>query len=712
MATLQKIRSKGPLLVIVIGLALFAFIAGDAWKVLQPHQTQDVGIINGDALSAQEYQQMVEEYTDVIKFTNGLSTLTDEQNNQIKDEVWQNYVNSKLIEHEAEKLGLTVSNAELQAIIDAGTHPMLQQTPFRSSITGAFDKDMLKKFLVDYANMVKSGVASPYLEYYQSLYHFWSFLEKNLMQGRLVEKYQALLTHSMITNPVEAQASFDARVNQSDLWLAAIPYSAVADSTITITRSEMEKLYNKNKEQYRQYTEARNIKYIDVQVTASPADRAAIQSDVDAAAEQLQAPVDDYTTFIRDSGSETPYVDLFYTTKALPTDVVARLDSVTLGQVCPPYYNAADNTINTFRILERAQMPDSIQFRQIQVVAETTERTAALADSIFQALKGGADFAEMAMRYGQTGELSWVSSANYEGAQLDVDNLSYIKALTTTAPNVLTNLPLSQAHLILQVTARKAIETKYKVAIVKREVTFSKETYSKAYNDFSQFIAANPTLEDLNANAEDEGYRLLDRADLYSSEHGIGSIRGTKEALRWVFSAKPGQVSGLYECGDSDHLLVVALTDIVKEGYRPMSLVSDQLQVELLRDKKAEKLMAEVKAAGVTTIQQYKGMTGAVSDSVKYVTFSAPAFVPSLRSSEPMVSAYASVAQTGNVSQPIKGYGGLLLMQQYATEKSSETYDQAAEEARLSQTHATQAGQFVNDLYLKGKVTDNRYLFF
>ena len=43
MATLQNIRSKGPLLVIVIGLALFAFIAGDAWKVMQPHQAHDVG---------------------------------------------------------------------------------------------------------------------------------------------------------------------------------------------------------------------------------------------------------------------------------------------------------------------------------------------------------------------------------------------------------------------------------------------------------------------------------------------------------------------------------------------------------------------------------------------------------------------------------------------------------------------------------------------
>ncbi len=163
MATLQNIRSKGPLLVIVIGLALFAFIAGDAWKVLQPHQSQDVGEVNGETISAQDFQALVEEYTEVIKFSSGNSALSDEQTNRIKDEVWRTYVNNKLIEKEAKKLGLSVSKAEVQAIIDAGVHPMLQQTPFRNPQTGAFDKDMLKKFL---AYIIHSGFISGYQNRY------------------------------------------------------------------------------------------------------------------------------------------------------------------------------------------------------------------------------------------------------------------------------------------------------------------------------------------------------------------------------------------------------------------------------------------------------------------------------------------------------------------------------------------------------------------
>ena len=149
MATLQKIRSKGPLLLIVIGLALFAFIAGDAWKVLQPHQgNQNVGEVDGEALSAQDYQKMVDEFSEVIKLTNGINSLTEDQLTNIKDQVWNTYVTNQLIANEAEKLGLTVTDKELQSVIDEVTNHLLIQTPFRNPQTGAFDKDMLKNFFV------------------------------------------------------------------------------------------------------------------------------------------------------------------------------------------------------------------------------------------------------------------------------------------------------------------------------------------------------------------------------------------------------------------------------------------------------------------------------------------------------------------------------------------------------------------------------------
>ena len=116
MATLQKIRSKGPLLVIIIGLALFAFVAGDAWKALQPHTgKQDVGEINGEKISAQDYQKLVDEYTEVYKFSRQTNAVSDTELSQIKDEVWSTLISSKILEKEAAKLGLQVTDAEMKA---------------------------------------------------------------------------------------------------------------------------------------------------------------------------------------------------------------------------------------------------------------------------------------------------------------------------------------------------------------------------------------------------------------------------------------------------------------------------------------------------------------------------------------------------------------------------------------------------------------------
>ena len=712
MATLQTIRSKGPLLVVVIGLALFAFIAGDAWKILQPHQgKQDVGEVNGETLSVQDYQKMVDELSEVIKLTNGLNSLTDDQLTNVKDQVWQSYVNNQLIAAEAKKLGLTVTDAEIQAIIEAGTHPLLAQTPFRNPQTGMFDKDMLKKFLVDYANLGKSQMPAQYIEYYQKMGAFWQFIEKTLKQSTLAEKYQNLISKSLISNPVSAEDAFKARTQQSDMLLAAVPYTSISDSTVQVSDSEIKALYNEKKEQFKQLIETRDIRYIDVHVVPSDADRQAVLKEVTDYTNQLASTSSDYAAFVRSSGSAVNFSDVPVSKNVLPADVAARLDSASVNDAYGPYYSQNDDSYNAFKIIAKVNAPDSIEFRQIQVYAETEEKSATLADSIYNALKGGAKFEEVAKIYGQTGEANWISSRSWEGAELDAENSKYINTLISQPVNELANLHIGQAHLILQVTAKKSMQPKYKVAIVKRPVEFSKETYNNAYNKFSQFVAQNTTLEDLEKNAEESGYSLIPRADLSSAEHYVGGVKSTREALKWIFAAKPGEVSPLYECGENDHMMVVALTKVNEAGYRNINSVADMLRAEIRRDKKAEQIMASMK--GMNSLAQVKEMKDAVSDTVKHVTFAAPAYISITRQSEQAISAASEKTDVKQTSAPIKGNAGVYMIQVYNKENGSEKFDTKKEENTLSNMAVRiVSNQFISDLYQRANVVDQRYLFF
>jgi peptidyl-prolyl cis-trans isomerase D len=180
--------------------------------------------------------------------------------------------------------------------------------------------------------------------------------------------------------------------------------------------------------------------------------------------------------------------------------------------------------------------------------------------------------------------------------------------------------------------------------------------------------------------------------------------------VKWVFDAKPGEVSPLYECGENDHLLVVALEAINPAGYVNINKVSDMLRSEVLRNKKAEQIMGQMK--GFNSLAQVKGMKDAISDTVKHVTFNAPAFISVTRASEPAISAYASKTELNKVSAPIKGNAGVYMIQVYNQEKSAEKFDAKKEETALSNMAARYAGQCIYELRDKAEIVDQRYLFF
>lgn len=716
MAALQKIRSKGPLLVIIIGLALFAFIAEEAMRSIQTASSeskQRVGEIYKEKLSVQDFQNMVDEYAEVVKFTNGMGSLNDEQMTQLRDQVWNTYVNNKLIEHEAELLGLTVTDAEVQSIINSGKSPLLMQTPFRNEKTGAFDVNVLKKFLTDYEGIKSQTTQMPaeYIEYYTKLYNLWTFIEKTIREETLISKYQTLLSKSLLSNKIVNQAAFNDRNNESNILLAALPYTLINDKDIKVDDADLKAKYEEMKESFKQIAETRDIKYIDVEVQASAADKAALDKEMQEAYNKLTQG-GDFAKIVRESGSTISYSELPVSKNALPRDIANEIDSMSAGQTKAPYYFAGDNTMNTIKLISKVSAPDSIQFQQIQVSGADAAVVKHTADSIMTALNQGAPFDSIAKKYGQNADKTWMTSRQYEGATMDLENMNFIKTLNKISVNGVEKIDFTQGSIIVKVTDRRAMIDKYDIAVVKRPVEFSKETYTKAYNDFSHFIASNATLKDIEANALKNGYNLQSRNDLMNSEHYVGGIRSTQEAMRWIFNEDTdiNSVSPMYECGENDHMLVVILTGVHQKGYRSMEDVKDILTKKVMEDKKAE--MLKEKMANAKSIADVMKVNGAVSDTINHVSFSASTFVSKVGYSEPIISGAASKAENGKFISPLKGNGGVYAFQVLSKNKTAEKYDAKSEEMQQESMNMRAVSRFVNDLYEKANVKDNRYLFF
>lgn len=714
MATLQSVRKHGAALVIFIGIALFAFIAGDAAKVLQPSQnSQVVGQINGKKIEAQTFQQLVEEYSQAINFIRQGRPLTEEETAQIKDEVWSTLVTNQLIEEQAAKLGLTVTTAELQAVINEGTEPLLAQSAFRNEATGKFDGDMLMKFLAEYATMDAEVMPADYVDYYQQLYNYWKFIENNLISSLLAQKYETLIAEAQLSNPVAAEYNYNARNSHAEVAYAAIPYSSVADTLVKVSSSDIKKLYDAKKELYKQPAETRAIKYIDVTVKPSQADRDELNKEVGEYAAQL-ATAEDLGALVRLANSEVAYSAVPVTAKALPEDVVANLEAAG-DAVYGPYYNQADDTYNAFRVLAKAQLPDSVQFRQIQVADADATRAQALADSIYGALtakRGAAKFTDLAEKYGQPAEPVWMATSNIEGAAIEGDNATYFNTLFGMKKGEIKLLSLGGGHLIIEVLDTKNPVEKYNIAVIKRTSYFSGDTYADAYNQLSTFVASNQSLEDMEANAEEAGFRLYPVAELNNAAHTIGGVKGTREALRWAFGAEKGEVSHIFEAGDNDHLMVVAVADIHKAGYRAVESMTDLFRIQAANDKKAAKIMADAKK--VSTMQEALALAGVKADTLRRVTFNAPAYVSKVPASEPILSGAAASLEEGAFSGPIQGNGAVYFLQVIKKGNGVATYNAASEQKTLENAAVRNinSNSIINELYLKGNVEDNRYLFF
>ena len=718
MAAIGKIRSWGPVLVIILGVVLFFFIAepfGDFIRSRSAASGQTVGEVLGERLSIQEYQTLVDEYQQVLKLQ-GRDNLGEDEMNSLRDYVWNTYVRNRIVEAEAAKLGLTVTEKELAEILQEGSHSILRQIPLMSDFVNRSTNKFDLNQVTAYRQNIKQAAAAnaQYAEMASAFEYAWGFAEKTLRQQLLTNKYQALLAGCILSNPIQAKDAFDGQNVESKILLAAMPYNSINDNDAEPTEAEIKAKYNEQKNAYKTFEESRDVKYVAYQVTASEADRAELMGQMQEARGKFMDDSLQAADVVRQSQSQTAYIGLPVKRNALPSDIAARVDSMKPGQVTEPFESRSDKTFNVVKLISRTMQADSIEFQAISLIDRTLDAAAKSADSIMKAVGGGTPFDSIAKNYGQTAQKTWLTSANYQTMQnMDADNKAYFSALLNTAKGETKNLKLSRGNIILKVTDRKADVEKFDVAIVKRPINFSNDTYTEAFNRFSQYVSENQNVKDLEEHAADYGFNIVSRT-VNNTVHNIANIHGTHDAVKWLFDeAKKGQVSQVYDrCGNNDYLLVVALDKVTPAGYKPLESVEDALKRQVVNDKKfaiiAEKLNG---AASVVEAQA----AGAKVDTVKFITFKSPVFVQAVGQPEPALSGAVCGTEKGQFSKSIvKGNGGAYLFEVLErTTREGATFDEAAQQGTLRQQGLQQTlGMALEELQNKANVEDFRYRFF
>ena len=696
MAVLEKLRGWGIILSILVALPLLLFII-DPSQIIQTVQSvsskYDVGKIAGKSISYTDFQQAVEQYSRISEQLSGNSASSEQQQQQIRNAVWQNFVDQNLFIKNAQAAGLNVGKDELLDLTN-GEHV----SPVIASVfvdqNGNFSDAQLRAFLENVADGDENARA------------IWNYLQQAVITSQYYNKYNSLFTGSNIQNAIQVNRSIADNNTTADVDFVMSPFSFATDSTVVVSDSEIKDYYNNHKDFFKQVA-TRDIEYAVFQVVPSAEDIAATNNDFVKQYDEF-AVTDNVRSFLQ-RNSDVQWSDRWYKAgdlKSVNTELDTFVSENAEG-VSPVY--TSGNTFYAGRIMASATMPETVTVRHMMFQSNADGQH--LADSLLGVLKQGGDFAALAQEHsldrgsnadGEFGKIGQISQATVSYLPTGFD------AIFTAKKGEPFILQSNVATHIVEVTETGAPALFKQVAVFQKEALASKETFNKFYNDANRLATL--------AGGKYANYRAAcDSIGTYSHNLTIneatdtyGSIGHAKEVTRWAFDNKPGKVSNIITV-DNNYFFVVAVKGAHKEGYAEVSEVAEQIKNQLYSEKYAEKRQGEIAAqiAGMDDLEAIAEKLGTTVSHQNDVAFAAM----SARSLDPKFVGAIAAAPEGQISGPVAGSYGVYVFKVNGRETGSFYTESDAKNAN-AQILNYAAQMILPAMMDDADVKDNRARFF
>lgn len=749
MAALQTLRNKPALLMSIIGGALLLFI----FSMTQENSCSRPNVegeVNGQELTYEEFNNQVANEENLERLLVG--QLSDESKDEISQRVWNNFVQRQVLAKEADKLGLVVTKEDIQNELANVTPQDLQQTvqmlqygqasfanvPYAQKIMLLVARMMGQPSVEAYRQFMKTAdqqmnqlqAQNPEMaEMVAETKNACLYCESQIADEIRTQKYVSLLGLGALSNPVSAKMDFDEGTTSCNVDIASIPYSSVQDSEIKVTDDDLKAKYEAYKELFRLTSETRDLKLINVTVTASAKDQAAIMAQVKAIENGLRSvsTLDGVDSVMVGAKSDVSYDKRYWSKEAYSqsnmTDVVAAIDSLSVGGVLATKVQPrnADGVqyISTYKMVGMKTTPDSMQICQLAV--DTKEQ----AEKIVAAVRGGStlsaeakNYNELVQKYGLKGDTIWNATPYYVDANVaDSAATAYTDIcqmpVGTTNYYKVTGQQGQEIYVVTTVLSATAPSAKYNLAIVKYPIKYSDETYNSKRRALAEFLAKNKTIDAIEKNAAKAGFTVVTRANVSTSEamslrYSIGGA-GARDPFVWAFDeAEVGDVSKDYVCGkDNDQFLVIAVTGINDDDYLAWDnpTVKEQLRMLVMQDKKAEKIMAKLK--NVKNIAAARAVQGVSVNNQPSLPLA------QMSTYEPAFAGAVERTAKGRFTGAVAGTSGVL-MAQVNDKTINGTFNAATAMATASNATLRRVfGQqgLLNALINKTKIVDKRYKF-